>query len=97
WDLAEKEFADYVQKFPNAERQGEAILLQAQARFKLKLYTGVVDLLSANLNKAGPWADQYHYWLAQASFESGSYQAAADAFAKVVSDFPAATNRLEAS
>ena len=70
---------------------------QAQARFKLKLYTGVVDLLSANLSRAGPWADQYHFWLAQAWFESGNYQDAATAFAKVVNEFPASTNRLEAS
>jgi TolA-binding protein len=56
----------------------------------------VIDLLSANLGKAGPWADQYLFWLALAWLESGNYQAAADAFARVVNDFPASTNRLEA-
>ncbi|MBI3851691.1 MAG: tetratricopeptide repeat protein [Verrucomicrobia bacterium] len=97
WDRAEKQFGEFAIQFPNSERKPEAILLQGEARFKLKLYTGVIDLLAANLGKAGAWADQYHYWLAQASFESGNYQAAADAFAKVVNDFPASTNRLEAS
>ncbi len=97
WDQAEKEFADFAKQYPDSERKVEAILLQAQARYKLKLYTGAIDLLSANLSKAGPWADQYHFWLAQAAFDSGSYQAAADGFAKVVNDFPNSTNRLKAS
>ena len=68
WDLAEKGFAEFALQFPTSERKPEAILLQGEARFQLKLYTGVIDLLAANLSKAGPWADQYHYWLAQASF-----------------------------
>jgi len=96
WDRAEKEFAEFAKQYPESERKPEVILLQAQSRFKLKLYTGVIDLLSANLGKAGPWADQYHLWLAQAWFESGNYQASVDAFARVVNDFPASTNRLEA-
>src|SRR5213596_83235 len=64
WDRAEKELAEFANQFPDSERKPEVILLQAQARFKLKLYTGVIDLLSANLTKAGPWADQYYFWLA---------------------------------
>jgi TolA-binding protein len=56
-----------------------------------------VDLLSAQVGKAGQWADQYRYWLAQAYIQGTNYQAAADTFAQLIKEFPESVRLLEAS
>ena len=57
-DQAEKEFAEFIRKYPNSEHQNEAILNQAKLRLDPQSkaqqnFSGVVDLLSRNLNQAG--------------------------------------------
>jgi TolA-binding protein len=94
---AEAQLADYCQKFPASPRLAEAILVQAQARLGLTNYAGAIELLTANQGKAGTNADQYLFWLAEASYRKGDYRAAGDAFAKLVKDFPASSRCLEAA
>ena len=94
---AEAQFADYCQKFPASPRLAEAILVQAQARLKLTNYAGAIELLTTNQGKAGTNADQYLFWLAQASYRKGDYRAAGDGFAKLVKEFPASPRCLEAA
>src|SRR5882762_3468156 len=64
WDRAEKQFAEFIEKFPDSTFVPEAILLEAQARYEQTNYAGAIGLLSANQITAGKWGDQYLYWLA---------------------------------
>src|SRR2546422_2987382 len=105
YERAEKEFAEFVQKNPAAEQVAEAILFQAKSRFELQKkatldkrnFGSVVDLLSAQLPKAGQLADQYRYWMAEAWFESGNYQAAAAAYGELLKECPDSPLVLNAS
>jgi len=93
---AEKEFGNFVRAFTNSTRLPEAILFQAEARFEQTNYAGAIELLSAQLNTATNWTDQYLFWIAEANFKQGNYSVAADGFAKLIKDFPASSRRLEA-
>jgi TolA-binding protein len=95
WARAESELASFVQTFTNSTHLAEAILLQAEARLQLTNYPGAIALLTANLNQAGAWADQFVFWLGEAQFRKGDYASAAETFAKVGSQFPASSLRLE--
>lgn len=94
---AEKQFAEFIQKFPQSARLPEAILFQARAALEQQKVKSAVDLLSAHVSKAAQWADQYRYWLAQAYMQSTNYQGAADTFAQLIKEFPASIRLLEAS
>jgi TolA-binding protein len=96
WPYAETNFARFVQEYPQSERFAEAVLFQAQARYYMRQYDAAIALLSANQGKAGWWADQYLYWIAEAQLAGGNVAAAADSFARVAESFPASTNRLSA-
>ena len=96
WDRAETEFGRFTQTFTNSARLPEAYLYQAEARLRLGNYSGALDLLTAHQSQAGRWADAYTFWQGEALFEKGDFSAAADTFARVVRDFPASTNRLQA-
>ncbi len=97
YERAEREFAEYAQKFPDSPRLPEAILFQARAAIKQQKAKSAVDLLTAALPKAGGLADQYRYWLAEAQLENGSFQAAAAAFERLIQDQPSSVLLLEAS
>ena len=97
FERAEKEFAAFVLAYPDSPRVAEAVLWEAQASLELRKYPSVVSLLSTNLAKAGGLADQYRYWLAASHLQSSNYQAAADAFAALVREFPGSARLLEAS
>src|SRR3989442_11346944 len=97
YERAEREFAEYAQKFPDSPRLPEAILFQAQAALKQQKAKSAADLLTAAMPKAGGLADQYRYWLAEAQLENRNFQAAALAFARLIQDQPSSILLLEAS
>ncbi|MDB6018818.1 MAG: Tetratricopeptide domain protein [Pedosphaera sp.] len=99
WQRAEGEFVDFARKYPGSEFYAEAILLEAQARFKreegsTKNFAAVSELLSAEAAHAGTSADQFAYWTAEAQLYGTNYTAAAEAFARLMKDYPAASSRL---
>ncbi len=96
WDRAEAEFAEFVEKFPESTRLAEAILFQAEARLERSNYTGAAELLLKHLEQAGPWRDQYLFWLGEAHFRQGSFQAASEQFTRVIQEYPASSRRVEA-
>ena len=96
WDRAEKEFADFVQKYPASEHYADAVVLESQALFQQKKYTAVIDLLAARQGHADKAADQFAYWTAESYFYSSNFQAAADAFGRLTRQYPASSRRLEA-
>src|SRR4051812_49014 len=60
-DLAEKDLADFVRKYPNSGRVPEAIWYQAQAMLSSGQVNGAIDLLTTN--RPGTLEPQYLYWL----------------------------------
>jgi TolA-binding protein len=97
FDLAERDFAAFVQTFPASPRVSEAILYRARAALRQQQARAAIDLLTTNAARAATMADQYQYWLAEAHRQSTNYPAAAEGFAKLTRDFPNSTRLLEAS
>jgi TolA-binding protein len=96
WENAEREFGIFIQKYPNSSRVPEAILFQAEARYKLGQYTDAIALLAANEGRAGGLEDEYLYWIAQAQTADSNYTAAAATFGGLIERFPASNKRLAA-
>jgi TolA-binding protein len=95
--LAEKDFAAFIQTYPASPRLSEAVLYRARAALRQQQTRAAVEMLSTNVSRAGPLADQYQFWLAEAHRQSTNYFAAAEGFAKLIRDFPASPRLLEAS
>ncbi|MCI0745128.1 MAG: outer membrane protein assembly factor BamD [Verrucomicrobia subdivision 3 bacterium] len=97
FDLAEREFAAFVQTYPNSPRVPEAILYRARAALRQQHAKVALDILSTNAHRAGDFADQYRYWIGEAHRQDTNYQAAAETFARLIQDFPASPRLLDAS
>jgi TolA-binding protein len=96
WERAERELGAYLERYPNAENRAEAVLLRAEARLKLKNYPGAIELLNAGRATAGNLADEYLFWLAEANFQSGKTETAAELYAQFAADFAHSPRLLEA-
>ncbi len=94
WNRAETEFAQFTRKYPKSDRVAEAVLLQAEAEFKLGRYPQAIALLQARKAGAGHLADQYVYWIGEAQFQNGGFSAAAETFVSLARDFPESSLRL---
>jgi TolA-binding protein len=92
WDYAEKKYGEFVQKFPDSDHLPETILFQAEARYRLGNLPGTISLLSNHIAAAGMWADEYLYWISQAQFSAGDYEAAAKSFASLIQRYPDSLN-----
>jgi TolA-binding protein len=97
YDLAEREFADFVRLHPGSDRVPEAVLFQAQAMMQQRRYADALALLRERLDQAGPFADRYQFWMAEALFQLGNHTEAAQAYATVLAGYPDSPRRLEAS
>ena len=53
FDLAETELANFVKDYPDSESVPQAILLQAQSRFRQNKYDAALALLRERSNNAG--------------------------------------------
>lgn len=88
YERADKEFADFINLYPNSKRLPEVILLRAQSLFELKQYEAIIKLLSSRLAQAGKDADKYQYWMAEAHFYNRNYRAAAAAYRQLIDKTP---------
>lgn len=93
--LAEKDFAAFVQKYPNSIRVPEAILRQAESRIYSGNAAGAVDLLATNQVRAGTLAPQYAFWLGRA-YEDRDDAKAAATFEDTWRKFPDSQQALDA-
>jgi len=96
YERAERELDEFIKAYPNSESLAEAVLLQAQCRYRQNQFESAAALLQGRSGTAGKLADQYCYWLAQAQFQRGDFGGAANQFAKLLADFPQSLQRLEA-
>jgi TolA-binding protein len=95
WVRADKYFGVFIQRFPNSEFFSDAVLAQAQARYQMGSYAGVIELLSAHPKTATN--GEYFYWMGAAHFHNTNYPAAAAAFGRLAKEFPDSPRRLEAA
>ena len=86
WDRAEKEFAQFVQKYPGSANAPEAVLLQAQVEFKQGKLAQAIALLNARKARAGHLADQYVFWIGEGQFQNADPAAAAETFISLTRD-----------
>lgn len=96
WRSAETDFGEFIQKYPNSSRVGEAALYQAQARIKLGDFNGALSLLAARQNQAGALGDWYLLCQGEALLAKGDFAQAETDFARLNHDFPASSHRLTA-
>ncbi|HXT13217.1 MAG TPA: tetratricopeptide repeat protein [Candidatus Angelobacter sp.] len=94
-DMSEKDFADFVHKYPKSIHVPEAILDEAQAMLASGKINSAIDLLSANqTNRLAP---QYLYWLGQARFDKKDYQGAVDTFEEMLRKYRDSREALDAT
>jgi TolA-binding protein len=96
WSRAETEFDQFRTGYPNSTNLAAAVLYQAEARYKLGQFTNAITLLSTNRDKAGPLADEYHYWIGEAQFQIRDFTSAAETFVSLARDYPESPLRLRA-
>jgi TolA-binding protein len=94
---AEQQFAEFAQTFTNSERLPEAILLQAEARYRQTNYDGALKLLKDHEVRAGKWTDEYLFWQAEARLGQGDIPGAVETYEKLTRDFPGSRRRLQAA
>lgn len=94
WDRAEREFAEFIEKYPKSEGRAAAVSFQAQALFQQQKFPAVVALLQANQAEAGRLADEFLYWSGTADFQNTNYPGAAATFGNLARDFRASPRRL---
>src|SRR5262249_33082495 len=87
FDLAETELANFVRDYPDSENVAQAILLEAQCRFRQNKYDAALTVLRERSGTAGKLLDQYRYWIAECLYEKGDFAGAAASFAQMLSDF----------
>src|SRR5262245_41516887 len=78
WERAEREFDQFISQHPDCDLVAEAVLLQAQARFRMDRFAEAIALLKERKPGAGVKTDRYLYWIGESQFQSGDYAAAAE-------------------
>lgn len=96
YQKAEADFAELIQKFPGSPRLGEAVLYQAEARYKLGNYDGALTLLTAHQNQSGPLGDWYLLCRGEVYLAKGDYNKAQADFSRLIQTFPASPRCLSA-
>jgi TolA-binding protein len=96
WSRADTQFAQFIQKYPKSTNAPEAVLLQAQARFKQNQFTNAIALLDQHKAAAGALTDQYVYWMGEAQFQNGDFADAAETWTALAQQYPESALRLRA-
>ena len=97
YERAERDFGAFATRFAKSELLAEVVQLQAECRFKLKDYDGVIKLLTQHLAEAGSRQDEYLFWLAEAHFQKKNFAEASAQYARLLNQFPESTRTLDAS
>ena len=97
WERAEKQYATFVEQFPKSEDKAQALLRQGQSQWQMGHYTNAVALLSGRIREAGRLADEFQFWLGEAQFQAGNFQAAAEAYARLTRDYTNSPHWLAAA
>lgn len=96
YELASREAADFLLRYPGSDRVPEATLILAQACLRLGRYDDAAKVLQDHRSQAGEKADEFVFWLAEARFQQRDLPGAARGFAEVNASFPESSRRFEA-
>ncbi len=97
YETAERDLTEFIRKYPQSEYRPDAILMLAQATFKLLKYTNAAALLQKEYEQAGKLADEYSFWIAESHYYDQQYPQAAEAYARILREYPFSKRRLEAA
>lgn len=86
WALAEMDFTQFIQTYPDSTNVPEAWLLQAQAVFKQGRFIQAKTLLEAHTPATGSLTNAYTYWIGEAQFQSGYFELATNTLSAVPRD-----------
>src|SRR5215469_13340826 len=95
--LAERDFVNFLQKYPNSVHVPEAILYQAQAMLSSGETAGAIELLSTNQNRAATLAPQFLYWLGRAQLQNKDYPRSIADFADLAQKYPESPLAVDAN
>ena len=97
YDVAERQLAEFLQKFPQSERADNAQFLLAQAQLNQGKWQEAVKSLEDAL---GRWPDKrpdaIRFWLAEALARGGKYSEAQARYTEVTDKFPHSLYRAQA-
>lgn len=96
-EAVDREAQAFAQRFPAADQLGRVLLLQAQARIRLRRHAAALALLKEHLPQAGPLADEFAFWTAEVLREQEQFEAAAVAYRQLGTSYPASSRRLPAA
>ena len=87
-----------VQKqLPKFNQPGGGGVVSGRGAIQLGQFTNAITLLSTNRDQAGPLADEYHYWIGEAQFQTRDFTSAAETFVSLARDYPESPLRLRAA
>ncbi|MDX1952237.1 MAG: tetratricopeptide repeat protein [Verrucomicrobiota bacterium] len=96
YDRAEKELNDFLAKFPQSNRAGEAALMRVQSLFHLKRYPEANAIITEHLAKANHLADYFLFWRAQIEMVQNQFIPAAEYYRNLVERYTNSPLRLQA-
>ncbi|MFN7138582.1 MAG: tetratricopeptide repeat protein [Limisphaerales bacterium] len=97
YDVAERSFAEFLGKHSNSDFRTQAVLYLAKAQVNQKKYDPAIELLQSELPQSEAFADQYRFWIAEAHFQKGNFEVAAQKYADMVKSHLDSPLVLEAS
>lgn len=80
WSLAEVDFFQFVQNYPDSTNVPEAWLLQAESEFRQGKFMQAEGLLATRHALAGSLTNAYTYWIGEAQYQNGDFKQAAATF-----------------
>lgn len=86
---AARDFAAFLERFPDSSLAADAALLEARARSEAGDFAGAAARLEARLEAAGALKDQYLYSLGRARAGAGDTAGAVAAYERLLREFPA--------
>jgi TolA-binding protein len=97
FDLAERQAADFLQRFPNSELGPDTALLLSQSQLKLGKWQETVKTCEdAKGRWPGKKTDSFLFWRAEALTKGGEFDRAAEQYSELLSGFTKSTHRVGA-
>ncbi|MFT5493612.1 MAG: TolA-binding protein [Limisphaerales bacterium] len=96
-EYAERDFAEFIKRFPQSARISAAVLGQAQSQFRRGKQKAAREFLAGRVAASGKLADEYLYWIAECDLSLEKFVEAEKGFAQLLKGYPGSARALEAS
>ena len=88
YEQANNALGEFIAKHPDSKNVSEAVLLQAQSKFKLKDFTGAINVLQKYFGKCQNLCDEYLFWIAESHYSLTNYSDAIQYYQKLLTEHP---------